>query len=58
MIVPNISHYKGFEITVTDWGALFIYGGNPVRTSSLASAMQVIDVIVDYDARHGVVTIQ
>ena len=54
----SISHYKGFEIAVTDWGAQFVYDGNPVRTASLSAAMQVIDCLIDYDARHGVVPVQ
>lgn len=52
MITDNISTYRGIEITVTDWGAVFTYNGSPVRTASLASAMQVIDCLIDYDARH------
>lgn len=52
MITDNISTYRGIEITVTDWGAAFTYNGSPVRTASLASAMQVIDCLIDYDARH------
>lgn len=48
----SVSNYKGYQIIVTDWGARFEYDGNPIRTSSLSSAMQVIDVLIDYDARH------
>jgi hypothetical protein len=57
MSTPNISHYKGYDITVTDWGATFVYADSPIRTSSLASAMQVIDCLVAWDERHGVVTV-
>lgn len=52
MTAENISTYHDIEIIVTDWGARFEYGGLPIRTNSLASAMQVIDVLIDYDARH------
>ena len=56
MSADNISTYRGFEITVTDRGAQFEYHGNRVRTNGLASAMQVIDVLVEYDARHAEAT--
>ena len=46
------SDYKGYTIHHDRDGAWFIYDGKVIRTASLASAMQVIDCLLEYDARH------
>ena len=46
------SDYKGYTIHHDRDGAWFVYGGNAIKTSGLSSAMQVIDCLIDYDARH------
>lgn len=48
--------YRGIPIITTDWGAQFEYDGNPIRTNSLDAARQVIDCLIEYDARHEIIT--
>jgi hypothetical protein len=46
------SDCKGYTIHNDRDGAWFVYEGNAIKTSGLSSAMQVIDCLIEYDARH------